>query len=225
MKTLDTHRAWRSAARSSSSPLPYHRSRNGFTYLALLVAVIIIGISLGAATKYWANISLRDKEEELLYRGDQYRQAIEAYMKAIPGRQELPASIDDLLKDNRTAVPKRHLRQKYKDPITGEDFVEIRDQMRIVGVHSPSENTPLKQSNFPDKDKDFDGKQKYSDWAFVASAKPGPGGVGIAGSGAAGTSAGGTAVQPGGASGGPGGTTASGGTTVRPVRTWGYKGP
>jgi type II secretory pathway pseudopilin PulG len=147
---------------------------SGFTYIALLAAIVIIGISLGAAGKYWSNVILREKETELLFRGDQYRQAIEKYYSAVPGRLEYPQSIDDLLKDNRTAAGKRHLRQKYKDPITGEDFVEFRDKTkgnRITGVYSSSDKEPLKQGNFPDQYKEFEGKKKYSEWKFMS--KPG----------------------------------------------------
>ena len=161
------------------APLASRVPSSGFTYLALLVAVIIIGISLGAVTRYWSNISLREKEEELLFRGDQYRKAIQSYTSAIPGRTEFPQSIDDLLQDNRTAALTRHLRQKYKDPISGEDFVEIRDQVtrRITGVNSPSDKEPLKQANFPEQDKDFEGKKKYSDWRFTYTPQPGQPGL------------------------------------------------
>jgi type II secretory pathway pseudopilin PulG len=146
----------------------------GFTYIGLLAILVIIGISLGAAGKYWSNVVLRDKEEELLYRGNQYRLAIESYRNAIPGRQQYPPEIESLIKDERTAAGKRYLRQKYKDPITGEDFVEIRDQAtrRIIGVHSASDKTPLKQSNFPDEYQTFDGKGKYSEWQFIAIVNP-----------------------------------------------------
>lgn len=149
-------------------------SRSGFTYIALLAAIVIIGISLGAVTRYWSNISLREKEEELLFRGDQYRKAIERYMSAVPGRTEFPQSIDDLLRDNRTATMRRHLRQKFKDPVSGEDFVEIRDQMtrRVIGVNSPSDREPLKQANFLEQYKDFEGKKKYSEWRFVYTPQP-----------------------------------------------------
>lgn len=149
----------------SSCPLP----SAGFTYIALLAALVIIGITLGAAGKYWQNVMLREKEEELLFRGDQYRRAIEKYYTSLPGRQQLPPSIDDLLKDSRSAAGKRHLRRKYKDPITGEDFEEIRDKLRgnrIVGVRSKSDKKPLKQANFPDLYKDFENKGKYSEWEF-----------------------------------------------------------
>jgi type II secretory pathway pseudopilin PulG len=155
------------------------RTSLGFSYIALLVAIVIIGISLGAAGKYWQNVMLRDKEEELLFRGDQYRQAIELYAaesKIKPPQQpQYPQSIDDLLMDNRTAAGKRHLRQKYKDPMTGEDFVEIRDSKSkaLVGVYSPSAKEPLKKDNFSPDYKDLAGKTRYSEWLFIARAKAG----------------------------------------------------
>jgi type II secretory pathway pseudopilin PulG len=124
----------------------------GFAYIALLVAIIIIGISLGAAGKYWSNVMLREKEEELLFRGEQYRKAIDSYASVRPGvKKDFPSSIDDLLKDSRSAAGKRHLRQKYKDPITGEDFEEIKHPAtkRIIGVRSTSDKESLKQANFP----------------------------------------------------------------------------
>ena len=159
-----------------SSLLPRPSSR-GFTYLALLAAIIIIGISMGAAGKYWQNILQREKEEELLFRGDQYVKAIERYSRAIPGLAvRSPSSIDDLLSDSKL-MGRRHLRKKFKDPITGEDFVEIFSttggQVRqLIGVHSSSDKEPLKQSNFPADPpyfKDFEGKKKYSEWRFVYS--------------------------------------------------------
>ncbi len=146
------------------------RDCRGFTYIAVLAAIVIISIMLGSATKYWQNISLRDKEEELLFRGEQYRLAIERYY-LYGGRMQYPQSIDDLIKDSRTVDGKRYLRQKFKDPITGEDFIEIRDQLsrRVIGVRSSSDKEPLKQADFPDTSqiyKDFEGKKKYSEWKF-----------------------------------------------------------
>ncbi|MDD1749419.1 MAG: type II secretion system GspH family protein [Methanothrix sp.] len=169
------------------------RNSQGFAYIALLVVIVVIGISLGAAGKYWSNVVLRDKEEELIFRGDQYRQAIELYYKAVLTAPQYPASIDDLLMDNRTATGKRHLRQRYKDPISGEDFVEIKDPTtnRIIGVHSPSDKQPFKQANFPPvysrkltplppragfpaNPNDFEQKGSYSDWLFVSTIIPAP---------------------------------------------------
>ena len=152
------------------------RTSPGFTYTALLAALVIIGISLGAAGKYWQNVILRDKEEELLFRGDQYRLAIERYSTAIPGRQQqYPETIEKILKDERTPAGKRHLRRQYKDPITKDDFVPLIDQRsrRIVGVRSASDKAPLKKDNFPDPYQSFAGKTKYSEWLFIAHLKSG----------------------------------------------------
>jgi len=151
---------------SSSTP---HSSR-GFTYIALLAAIVIIGISLVAAGKYWQNVMMREKEEELMFRGEQYRLAIERYFIAFPGRFQFPQNIDDLLKDGRSAAGKRHLRQKYKDPITGEDFEVVRDQLkgnRITGVYSKSEKEPLRTTGFEETYKSFEGKKKYNEWQFI----------------------------------------------------------
>lgn len=152
---------------SPKSPNSTLRTPDGFTYLALLAAIVIIGITLGAAGKSWQAMSQRDKEAELLFRGDQYRQAIESYY-LYQGRRQYPANIEDLLKDSRSPTGKRHLRQRFMDPFTGKDFVEVRDQLsrRIVAVHSASEKEPLRQKNFPEPYRDFEGKTKYSEWIF-----------------------------------------------------------
>lgn len=149
------------------------RNSSGFTYIALLTAIVVMGILLASAGKYWQNVVAREKEEELLFRGNQYRNAIERYATAIPGRTEYPQTIDDLLSDGRTAKGKRHLRQKYKDPMTGEDFEVVRDPAksnRITGVHSTSAKEPLKQAGFPECCKDFEGKKSYRDWKFMYTA-------------------------------------------------------
>jgi type II secretory pathway pseudopilin PulG len=141
---------------------------DGFTYIALLAAIVILGIMLGAAGKYWSHVMLREKEAELLFRGDQYVRAIESYYTKPPNGHQpiLPPSIDELLKDSRFAT-RRHLRKKYKDPITGEDFTVIQDATkRVIGVKSTSDKEPLKKGNFPKGYETFQGKTKYSEWEF-----------------------------------------------------------
>jgi len=169
------------ARRSSFHTVNFElRTQNsGFTYTALLVAIVILGISMGAAGKYWSHVLQREKEEELLFRGEQYRLAIERYYSAkVPNA--FPQNIEDLLADNRTATGRRHLRQKYKDPITGEDFELFRDLTkgnRITGVYSKSEREPLKKTGFPDTStiySDFEGKMQYKEWKFLYAPQQGP---------------------------------------------------
>jgi type II secretory pathway pseudopilin PulG len=158
---------------SQMAPFAYKPflGNRGFGYIALLVAIVIIGISTTAVVRSGSNIARHDREKELLFRGDQYRTAIGLYLKA---NAAFPQSIDDLLKDPKT-VTKHYLRQRYKDPISGEDFVEVRDPMthRIIGVYSPSEKEPFKKANFSEQNKDFEGKTMYSEWQFVYKPPPG----------------------------------------------------
>ncbi len=58
------------------------RRQSGFTYLALLFAVALIGTSLGIVGQLWHMEMQREKEAQLLWVGNQYRQAIEQYWRA-----------------------------------------------------------------------------------------------------------------------------------------------
>ncbi len=150
--------------------------------MALLAAIVILGIVMASAGKYWQNVVRREKEEELLFRGDQYRRAIERYFNARPGANKFPPNIDALLSDDRFPQARRHLRRAYKDPITGEDFALITAQTAtganavaahmnvmpgIIGVYSTSDKEPLRKAGFPEEYKDFEGKTSYSEWKFI----------------------------------------------------------
>ena len=162
----------------------------GFTYVALLVAIVIIGISMGAAGKYWSFVMQREREEELLFRGDQFRLAIEQYFVANCGKTYMPCpqsafpqSIENLLSDDRFPQARRHLRQKYLDPMTGKDFELIRDQTkgnRITGVFSASEKEPIKKAGFPEQYQSFENKMSYKEWLFVFAITPAQGSPGAA---------------------------------------------
>ena len=147
--------------------------KNGFTYIAVMVLVVIMGITLSMTGRYWDTIAKRDREEELLFRGDQIRKGIETYYKWTAakhgGKGLYPESLDEMVKSKNSRAPKRSLRRLYKDPVTGKaDWVIITDpSKRVMGVHSASEEEPLKTSNFPLAYAAFEGKNKYSDWVFA----------------------------------------------------------
>ena len=143
--------------------------------------VVIMGIMLGSAVQSWTMIMQREREEELLFRGRQIRDAIARWYKPRPGRQPpSPPPLMDLkylLEDPTSTEKVRYLRRLYKDPITNKDFVPIiagatpggaaaNIAQGIIGVASASEAPPLKKGNFPDDVKDFADKAKYSDWQF-----------------------------------------------------------
>jgi type II secretory pathway pseudopilin PulG len=82
--------------------------------VALLVAMSIMAIMMTVALPTWHQMAQREKEAELVFRGQQYARAIGLFQKkAGPG--VLPPNIDAL-------VDGHYLRKKYKDPITGGDF-------------------------------------------------------------------------------------------------------
>lgn len=146
-------------------------SNRGFTYIVVLMMVLIIGIMLGAAGQVWTTVMKREREAELLFRGGQIRNAIEQWHTSFKRGGPPPHPIVDLkdLLQNPYSLQKiRYLRRLYKDPITGEDWVIVKDPAKgIIGVASSSEQTPLKQGGFPEPFTDFEGKTKYSDWQFV----------------------------------------------------------
>jgi hypothetical protein len=149
---------------------PAASAEHGFTYLGVLFAVFFISVGLGGAAEVWHTAQKREKERELLFIGNQFRLAIANYYNKSPGgAKDYPKELSDLLQDKRFVVMQRHLRKIYADPMTGSKewgLVKSHDD-RITGVYSLSEAQPMKTANFAQADKEFEGKEKYSEWKFV----------------------------------------------------------
>lgn len=146
------------------------RHQRGFTYFGALFLVLLMGAALAGIGQTWSAASVRAKERELLWVGTQYAQALRSYYGATPGLGQYPASLDELLDDRRFPGGMRHLRRLYPDPITKSTdwgLVHTVDH-RIAGVYSRSEQAPRKTDRFPPEWTDFSGKQRYSEWRFVA---------------------------------------------------------
>lgn len=144
--------------------------QGGFTYLAVLLLVALMGVVLAGAGTVWHTAAQREKERELLYIGKQFRQAIESYYESSPGSlKKYPTSLSDLLKDSRFPDTRRHLRRIYRDPMTGgtEWGVVNAPEGGIMGVHSLSPEQPLKSANFREADKALTGQVMYSGWVFA----------------------------------------------------------
>jgi type II secretory pathway pseudopilin PulG len=142
----------------------------GFTYLSVLLLLIVSGIALTTTSHSWRTIMQREREKELLYRGDCITKAIESYCKA-GGAEKItyPSRFEDLLKDPRFPAIKRHIRKIYKDPLTedGDWGVILGPGKGIKGVYSKSKEIPLKTGGFSDKYKEFEKAKNYSDWKFI----------------------------------------------------------
>jgi type II secretory pathway pseudopilin PulG len=145
-------------------PATRHRGARGLVLLALLIALMLISIVMEGALDFWALQRQRQLEEDLLFVGNQYRQAIQSYY--LVGRS-LPASIDDLLEDKRFPVPLHHLRRAYPDPVTGKnDWKFMVEGGRIYGIHSSSTAETIKRANFPRRYAEFANVKTYAEWQF-----------------------------------------------------------
>src|SRR6187399_186533 len=92
------------------------RGERGYAMVALLVLMAVMAIAMTVALPAWSTISRREKEAELVFRGEQYARAIALFQRKYPGA--FPPTVDVLINE-------RVLRKKFKDPITNDDFQTI----------------------------------------------------------------------------------------------------
>ena len=95
---------------------------------ALLVSMAIMAIVATALLPAWRTMAQREKEAELVFRGEQYARAINLYQRRYANAS--PPTLDAL-------VNERFLRKKYKDPITGGVF-----QVIMAGANTPGPSAP-----------------------------------------------------------------------------------
>lgn len=150
-----------------------HYQQQGFTYIGVLVIVAVMMMALGAASQIWHSVMQREKEQELLFIGHQFRAAIGQYYAKSGGRY--PPSLDALLELSDLGVKKvRFLRKLYKDPMTGESDwgLVVGVDKKITGIYSLSEEKPYKTTGFINADAELELAKTYSDWKFVYMPKP-----------------------------------------------------
>jgi type II secretory pathway pseudopilin PulG len=150
---------------------------NGFTLVSLMVVIILMGIAMATIAPTWRYLVIRDREEELLFRGEQYQIAISRYQKKF---NTLPTKLDELLKQ-------KCIRRLFKDPITRDDFELIYstpggnvkasrlspdDQRRLSQAGQPGGSSmPIVGvvSTSPDKAiRPWKEKEYYNEWEFIA---------------------------------------------------------
>jgi type II secretory pathway pseudopilin PulG len=164
----------------------------GYAMAALLVGMSVMAVLMGALLPAWTTLATREKEQELVFRGNQYARAIGLFQRKFANTA--PPSIDVL-------VEQRFLRKKYKDPITNDDFQPIFANQAPQGVSAPTGaarpgeqaterlSTPAQQGLQPgfgstgatgaggiigvtSKSKEtslkiYNGRNRYNEWAFV----------------------------------------------------------
>lgn len=109
--------------------------------VVLLVAMAVTAVWMGAALPAWRQQVIREREAELIFRGEQYARAIYLYRQK-NGGQVSPPNIDIL-------VSQKYLRRKYLDPMTGKDFLPlggagaIGGTAGVTGVRSTSNDASI----------------------------------------------------------------------------------
>lgn len=104
--------------------LPHHRSRvcaprrrnAGYALLLILFFVAVMGITAAAVAPSALQQGRREREEELIWRGEQYARAVRLFFRK-NGR--FPNSTEEMAKPGPNGL--RYLRQEYKDPMNPTD--------------------------------------------------------------------------------------------------------
>jgi hypothetical protein len=112
--------------------------------LVLMIAVAVMTIALLGAAQNYKRMILRDREVEMIHRGEQYERAVKRYYRKVGS---YPTSIEQL--ENTSQV--RYLRKKYKDPMSADGLwkpVHLTDiRLKAGGGVMPSGGgTGLNQS-------------------------------------------------------------------------------
>src|ERR1700682_3300714 len=87
----------------------------GYVLLSVMLFVTLLLIALALEAPKIGQQIKREREEELIHRGQEYATAIKKFYRANNG--QYPVSLDQLENSNN----RRFLRKRYKDPITGKD--------------------------------------------------------------------------------------------------------
>jgi|SRR5688572_6150538 len=144
--------------------------QRGFTFVGVLILVATLGAVSAAFGELASHVAQREREQELLFVGNEYRRAITSYYQRTPGAvKRYPRTFEDLLEDRRYPVPVRHLRRLYRDPMSAstEWGVLRAPDGGIMGVHSLSQETPIKTGGFAYRDLALQDAAAYTEWHFA----------------------------------------------------------
>ena len=161
----------------------------------VLVGVTLVGVGLTAAVTLWSQVVQREREAELLFRGEAVVRALERFQEDRPGA--LPETLDEL-------VEGKYLRRAWTDPMTGRSFRILRAEEQtapatsVVGATRPRPTNPAGEEDREPADSEaeqqdaagapesatgitgvvstsdllsfrtYEGARRYSDWVFEA---------------------------------------------------------
>ena len=140
--------------------------QHGSVFMGMLVTVAVVAVMLMEVGTLWSSVLQRERELELLARGNEIRRAIGLYYRE---GNTFPKTLEDLMLDRRQPTTKRSLRKVYDDPLTGTaDWGVVEGPGEtLMGVFSKAKGTPFKQGNFSVINQSFTGQGSYQGWVFL----------------------------------------------------------
>ncbi len=106
------------SGRLSGAPL----ADGGYALAALLTGLAVMGIMTSMALPVWSQATRREREIELIFRGEQYARAVELYQRVYAGAH--PPDIETLIEE-------RFLRRRYRDPMVADGEFRIVYQTEV----------------------------------------------------------------------------------------------
>ena len=118
---------------------------------ALLVALAAMGILMSVALPVWSQAAKREREAELVFRGEQYARAVELYQRTYAATY--PPDIEAL-------IDERFLRQRYRDPMTADGEFRVVYQAEVADLlgQTPMAPLPGQGAGRPEAESDADGE-------------------------------------------------------------------
>jgi hypothetical protein len=145
----------------------HFRNERGVTYLFLMFAIVLIGLTTTAAAKQWKVMVQRELEADLLSKGIEIQNALALYSAARKAGRVMPGEVYPQSLAELTRLPKPFLRKAYADPMSHGDWEYLRSPTGgIMGVRSKSRGKPFKKHEFPLVVRHLEGRATYYDWIF-----------------------------------------------------------
>ena len=112
----------------------------GYAMAALLVGMTIMAVFLTVALPAWSTAAKREKEAELIFRGQQYARAVALFQRKYANT--FPPNIDILMNEH-------FLRKKYKDPMTKDGEFQLLYANQQAAAQPGAPNAPGAGPNQP----------------------------------------------------------------------------
>lgn len=110
-----------------------NKQNQGYTLIILLFAIFILTLGLMVAAPVWQTQIQRELEEELIFRGKQYVEAVRLYQTKFPGT---------FPQDFYVLLEKKCLRRLFKDPMTEHGEWNVILNYGIAPTPSMRQRTP-----------------------------------------------------------------------------------